>query len=161
MSDTRIAKNKAVFFSYSIIDETGEKVEHSDVPIGYVHGVDSGILDKLEKELLGRQAGDVVEVPVSPREGFGLHDPDMTFTDKIDNVPPEFRHIGAEVQMKNENGEVKTFLVSKIEGGKLTVDGNHPLAGKNITFIVKITEVRDATPEEINAGRLEGQAALH
>jgi FKBP-type peptidyl-prolyl cis-trans isomerase SlyD len=105
--------------------------------------------------------GDILEVAISPEEGFGPHDPAMTFTDDIENVPPQFREIGAQVEMQNEDGEVKTFMVSRIEDGKLTVDGNHPFAGKNITFIVKVTEVRDATPDEINSGRLDEQPVIH
>jgi FKBP-type peptidyl-prolyl cis-trans isomerase SlyD len=60
-------------------------------------------------------------------EGFGPHDPNLTFTDDLDNVPPQFRFVGAEVPMQSENGEVKTFYVTRIENGRLTVDGNHPL----------------------------------
>ena len=124
MSAPIVAKNKAVFFTYSITDETGEIVEQSDLPIGYVHGI-----------------------------GFGETDPLLTFTDDLENVPPQFQQVGAEVEMQNDNGEVKKFVVSKIEDGKLTVDGNHPLAGKNITFNITITDIRDAEPEEIQAGR--------
>ena len=54
----------------------------------------------------------------------------------------------AEVQMQNESGEAKTFYVTKIEDQKLTVDGNHPLAGKALKVQVKILEVRDATIED-------------
>ena len=95
--------------------------------------------------MLGKSAGDEVEVEVSPERGFGPHDPNLTFTDDIANVPSQFRQVGAEVQMKNEAGEVKTFFVIKIEDGKLTVDGNHPMAGKTLRVNVKILEVRDAT----------------
>jgi FKBP-type peptidyl-prolyl cis-trans isomerase SlyD len=57
--------------------------------------------------------------------------------------------LGAEVQMQNQEGETKTFYVSKIEGDKLTVDGNHPLAGKTLKVMIKIVEVRDATVEDM------------
>ena len=51
--------------------------------------------------------------------------------------------------MRNDAGEAKTFQVTRIEGGKLTVDGNHPLAGRNLVVRVKILEVRDATMEDM------------
>ena len=54
--------------------------------------------------------------------------------------------------MQNESGEVKTFYVTRIEDGKLTVDGNHPMAGKNIIFNIKVVGIRDATPDEISHG---------
>ena len=86
---------------------------------------------------------------VSPEGGFGPHDPALTFTDDIQNVPPEFRRIGAEVQMQNEAGESKTFYVTAIDNGRLTVDGNHPFAGQLLQVHVTIREVRDPTEDEI------------
>jgi len=50
----------------------------------------------------------------------------------------EYRAIGASVTMQNDKGGTKDFVVSKIENGKLTIDGNHPLAGKDIIFLVEV-----------------------
>lgn len=158
MSDQVVAKNKAVFFTYSIMDEAGEIVEQSDLPIGYIHGIESDIIEKLEMGMDGKKSGDRLEVMLTPEEGFGDTDPDLTFTDDLENVPSQFHQVGAKVEMQNEGGDVKEFTVSKIEDGKLTVDGNHPLAGKNITFNITITEIRDATPEEMHAGEPEDSA---
>lgn len=161
MNDTvRVVRNKAVYFTYSIRDESGEILEQSDLPIGYVHGTDSGLVEKVEMALEGMAAGETVEVPVSPEEGFGAADPDLTYTDDLANVPPEYHRVGAEVQFQNDQGDVKTFIVSSIEDGKLTVDGNHPLAGKNLIFSVKVTEVREATPDELQSKRLEDNSTL-
>jgi len=157
MTEARVAKNKAVFFKYLVLDEQGRTLEQSDLPIGYIHGAGSALLDKLERELEGHAAGEVVDVFVTPEEGFGEHDPNLTFTDDLENVPEELRYIGAEAQMQNEAGEVKTFIVTDISNGKLTVDGNHPFAGKNVIFRVTITDVRDASPAEIASGYPEGQ----
>lgn len=153
MSVPIVTQNKAVFFTYTITDENGEVVEQSDLPVGYVHGVDSDIIVKLEVAMSGHSIGDKVVVMLSPEEGFGDPDPDLRFSDDIANVPPEFHRVGAEVEMQNDQGDVKRFTVSKIEGGQLTVDGNHPLAGKNITFHITITDIRDADPQEIQSGR--------
>ena len=60
--------------------------------------------------------------------------------------------------MQNETGEVKSFFVTKIEDGKLTVDGNHPLAGKELVVRVKILEVRDATKEDAMHIGITGQS---
>ncbi len=153
MSDQIVSKNKAVFFTYFITDETGEIVEQSDLPIGYVHGIDSDIIDKLEMSMDGKSIGDKLEVMLTPAEGFGVSDPTLTFTDDLKNVPVQFQQLGAEVEMTNDNGDVRKFVVTKIEGGKLTMDGNHPLAGKNIIFHITITEIRDAEAGEIQDGR--------
>ena len=63
-----------------------------------------------------------------------------------------FQTLGAQVEMQNDRGETRSFIVSRIEDGRLTVDGNHPLAGKTLRFVVEVNDVRDATPEEIAAG---------
>jgi len=149
MSQEVIKPGKFVSLTYTITDEQNNLLEQNDIPVSYVHGGETELIGGMDKAVAGKCAGDEVEVVIPPEEGFGLADPDLMFTDDIENVPPQFRHIGAEVQMQNEAGESKTFYVTKIEDGKLTVDGNHPLAGKTLIVRVKILEVRDATPEDM------------
>lgn len=154
MSDQTIIKGKAVHFTYFItIDDDESVVEQSDIPIGYVHGGYSELIDKVEAALEGCKEQDQVSVPLSKEESLWAYDPSLTFTDDIENVPEQFHQIGAQVEMANESGETKTFFVTEINDGKLTVDGNHPLAGKSITFHVTVKTIRDATAEEIKKGR--------
>ncbi|TCV85385.1 FKBP-type peptidyl-prolyl cis-trans isomerase [Sulfurirhabdus autotrophica] len=153
MSEAKISANKVVYLTYSILNGEGMVFEQYDLPIGYVHGANSGLFEKIEDALEGHVVGDRVEVLLPPADGFGAHKPELTYTDDIDNVPPEFRRIGAEVQMENENGEAMQFRVTHIENGKLTVDANHPLAGQTATFVVNVVDIRDATREEITNGR--------
>ena len=148
MPTETIRVGKFVSLTYSISDQVGNVLEQSDLPVTYIHGGETELIGGMDKAVEGKTIGDEVIISLPAKEGFGEHDPQLTFTDDINNVPPEFRQIGAEVQMQNESGEVKSFFVTKIEGGKLTVDGNHPLAGKNLKVKVKILEVRDATKED-------------
>ena len=152
MTDQFVENNKVVSFTYSIVDDSGELLEQSDLPISYVHGGKHDLFDKVVEALAGCVINDTVEVSLTPEEGFGPHDPDLTYTDDIENVPAEFRRIGAEVEMMNDSGESKTFIVTHLEDGKLTVDGNHPMAGKVITFRIKVIDIRAATPEELENG---------
>ncbi len=159
MSEQVVGNNKVVYLTYSIVDEQGTVFEQYDIPIGYVHGADSGLFEKIETALEGRAPGDRVEVALPPEEGFGEHQPELTYTDDIDNVPPEYHRLGAEVTFQNDQGETMEFRVTRIEDGKLTVDGNHPLAGQTATCVVNIVDVRDATLDEIASGRpVEGDA---
>lgn len=151
MTDT-IKRDKFVSLTYTITDENDEILERIDMPVNYVHGRDSQVIEKVEKALEGCAQGDEISVELSPDEGFGEHQAELTFIDQIDNVPPEFRHIGAEVEFQNDKGESRMFRVTKIENGKLTVDGNHPFAGKVITYNIKVGVVRNATPDEIANG---------
>ena len=151
MTDT-IKRDKFVSLTYTITDEHNDILERIDMPVNYVHGRDSQVIDKVEKALEGCALGDEVSVELSPEDGFGEHQRELTFVDDIDNVPPEFRHVGAEVEFQNDKGESRMFRVSRIEDGKLTVDGNHPFAGKVITYNIRVTAVRDATSDEITNG---------
>lgn len=155
-----IKKNKHVTLTYTVSDEDGEIIERIDIPIQYIQGKQSQVIEKIETTLEGHKEGDIVEVVLSPEEGFGPHLPELTFTDDIANVPQEFQSIGAEVEFQNDHGETKIFRVTKIENGKLTVDGNHPFAGKNITYTITVTGVRDATPDELANG-VQNMPQLH
>ncbi|MEN8213231.1 MAG: FKBP-type peptidyl-prolyl cis-trans isomerase [Pseudomonadota bacterium] len=148
MTDNRIARGQYVSLTYSIVDDAGDILEQSDLPVSFVYGSDTEMIGGMDRQLAGKQVGDKISFAVPPEQGFGEHDPALTFTDKIENVPPQFRQLGAEVQMQNEQGEAKSFFVTDISDGMLTVDGNHPLAGKQLNVHVTILEVRDALPGE-------------
>ncbi len=148
MASDRIDNGKFVSLTYSITDEHGNVLEQSDLPVSYVYGGDTELVGGVDEAIRGKVAGEKVEVTVPPEQAFGDHDPDLTFTDNVANVPPEFRRLGAEVEMRNDEGEARTFYVTDIEGDKLTVDGNHPMAGKTINVNISILEVRDATPDD-------------
>lgn len=152
MSDSAVGREKVVTFTYSISDESGEILEQSDIPISYVHGGRHDLFEKVEHALDGSVVGDSIDVRLTPEEGFGAHDPKLTYTDDLENVPPEFQHIGAEVEMVNDQGESMKFTVTSIEDGKLTLDGNHPMAGKAIIFHIKVIDTREATPAEVANG---------
>lgn len=144
-----IAPFKFVTLTYRILDAEGLVLEQNDIPVSYIHGGHSELFAKIERALEGKAAGDRVSVDLAPHEGFGEHDPNLTFTDDLENVPPEFRHVGAQVEMQNEAGETRTFVVTRIDNDQLTVDCNHPFAGKTVRFEVDVQSVRDATPEEL------------
>lgn len=152
MTGQFVGSGKVVSFTYTIVDEVGDVIEQSDLPISYVHGGKHDLFEKVEEQLEGSMVGDTVEVSLTPEEGFGRHDPNLTYTDSLDNVPAEFHRVGAEVEMVNDAGDAKTFVVTHIEDGKLTVDGNHPMAGKVITFNISVSAIRDATDEEMANG---------
>jgi len=156
MPKETIQPGKFVSLTYTISNADGNLLEQNDLPVSYIHSGDTELIGGMDRAVLGKSAGDKVEMTVPPQDGFGEADPDLTFTDDLENVPPEFRKVGAEVQMQSESGDVKTFYVTKIENGKLTVDGNHPLAGKTLTVIVKILEVRNPTPDDLSSDTGQG-----
>jgi len=154
MPDQVVKKNKFVMFSYSIVDaEQGDVLEQVEVPIGYIHGGEQRMFHKVEKAMEGAVIGEEIEVTLKSEEAFGVADKSLVFTDSMENVPPEFHHVGAEVEFQNDQGEIKSFTVTRIEDGLLTIDGNSPLVGKNLRFKLTIHDIRNATEQEINSGR--------
>ena len=152
MSET-ISINKFVELTYRIIDQSnGEVIEQVEEPLGYVQGDNSLLFNQVTKELEGKCVGDEVEILLKAEDAFGKKADELIFTDDINNVPMEYRFIGASVTMQNDKGGTKDFIGSSIEDGKLTIDGNHPLAGKDIIFYVEILSIREATADEIIEG---------
>jgi len=151
-----VTKNKVVSLIYVVRNEKGEIFEYRDLPVSYVQGSGADLFPKIEPALEGRAVGDRVAVQLTPADAFGDRDPKLTFTDDIENAPPELRRVGAEFEAQNAKGESILLTVTRIEGDKITVDANHPLAGQNISFEVTVQEIRDATPEEIHNGRPAG-----
>jgi FKBP-type peptidyl-prolyl cis-trans isomerase SlyD len=162
MKDQRISRNKVVQFTYTISDDNGNTIEQVDLPVQYVHGASSmGLIESVERALNGARVGDKVEASVPPAEGFGEHDPELTFEDDIENVPPQFRKLGAKVEMANDQGETKEFIITKLDDKKVTIDGNHPLAGKTAKFAVTVVSIREATAEEIKNGVSNDNVPMH
>ena len=151
-----IKQHKVVTITYAILNNQQAVVEQHDVPVAYVHGGNGGLLPGIEAALEGHQVGERVEIQLTPEDAYGIRDESLMFTDDIENVPPLYRHVGAEVQFQNEAGESKTFYVTRIEDGKLTVDGNAALAGQSVTCLVNVIDIRDASPAELRDGIPEG-----
>jgi FKBP-type peptidyl-prolyl cis-trans isomerase SlyD len=148
----QVGTDKIVSVAYTIRDGSGKIVEHTGLPISYLHGSDDApLFPQVTAALEGLSAGDTTEVLLRAQEAFGPHDPGLTFSDSIENAPEELRHVGAELDAENERGEAMHFRVVRVNDAEITVDGNHPLAGQDITFIVRVTDVRDATPAELAA----------
>ena len=152
MSDI-IEDEKFVELNYKVIDDkTGDILITVDYPIGYVHGVNDVMSEQVTKHLYGKKVGDIIEVPIDTTLLYGERDESLVFTDRIENVPEEYREIGMTITMENEKGEMKSFIVTRFDDKTLTIDGNNPLCGRAVTFKLEILTVRDATDEEIEHG---------
>jgi FKBP-type peptidyl-prolyl cis-trans isomerase SlyD len=166
MTDQIIQPGKYVALTYVIEDEHGDVVEQHDMPLGFVYGSDTELIAGMDRAVAGMRVGNQVEARVSPEQGFGARDPSLTYVDDMENVPSQYRQVGAVIQLQDPAGETRSFHVTRIEDGRVTVDGNHPLAGKELTIRVKIAEVRDARPGEdrqsgIHAVELQGWATTY
>lgn len=152
-----IRDGKFVELTYKVTDrKSGHVLSCVEFPLGYVHGHNEILAPTVHKELEGRSAGDVIEVPIEGNRIFGPRDESLVFTDRIENVPEEYRKIGTAILMENDKGQTRSFLVTRMDNETLTVDGNNPLCGRDVVFRLEILAVRDATDEE----RVSGQTVV-
>lgn len=157
-----ITKNSVVQFHYTLTDENGEQLESSrdGDPVAYLHGHNNMIVG-VENALEGKAEGDEFTVTVSPEEGYGEINPDAQ-----QRVPT--KHLqGAEkwapgmvATVNTEQGKRQVTIV-KVGRFMVTVDLNHPLAGKTLTFAINVESVREATEEEISHGHAHGVGGHH
>ena len=156
MSET-IRDGKFVELTYQVSDaKSGHVLTCVEFPLGYVHGHNEILSPAVHRELEGKSAGDVIEVPIDGNRIFGPRDESLVFTDRIENVPEEYRSVGTAILMENGKGETRSFLVTRMDDRTLTVDGNNPLCGREVVFRLEILTVRDATQEEMSAGGAVG-----
>ncbi len=149
-----IQKNKYVELNYKTVDKkTGEVLTHVEYPIGYVHGSEETALSpEVMTELDGKALGEIVEVPIDCDLLYGKRDENLVFTDRIENVPKEYREVGLTISMENSKGEPKNFIVTRVDENSVTVDGNNPLCGREVIFKLEVLMIRDATEEEVFIG---------
>lgn len=148
-----IEANKYVELTYKVIDQkTRQVLTMVEFPLGYVHGVNEVLSPRVMEELEGKSAGDVIEVPIDCNDIYGPRDESLVIVEAIANVPEAYREVGTSILMENDNGQTKSFLVTRVDARTVTIDGNNPLCGREVIFKLEILLVRDATPEEIQYG---------
>ena len=158
-----IADQRVVYMHYTLTNAKGEVIDSSqgNAPLAFLYGA-GNIIPGLEKALVGKQAGDKLQVQVAPAEGYGEHNPEL-----IQQVPRRaFQGVkdiqpGMSFQAQGDNGMPMRVTVTRVVGDMVTIDGNHPLAGETLNFDVEITEVRAATAEEMSHGHVHGEGGHH
>ena len=148
-----IRDGKFVELTYKVTDrKSGHVVTSVEFPLGYVHGHNEILAPSVHMELEGKAAGDTIEVVIDGNQIFGARDESLVFSDRIENVPEEYRQVGTSILMENDKGQTRSFLVTHMDDETLTVDGNNPLCGREVVFKLEILTVRDATDEETSTG---------
>lgn len=155
----KIAKDTVVSLSYELIDLSGGAVlEKSNDPISYVHGGYDGIFPTVEEALHGKNVGDKVSVKMEPDDAFGEYDHDLVRVESRDLFPKDIE-VGMQLEGGAEDDDDEDYMlytIVEISDKEVTVDGNHPLAGKTLNFNATVTGVRAATREEIDHGHVHG-----
>ncbi len=160
---TVIANDHVVKFSYTLTNGEGQVLDQSDAahPLAYLHGA-GNIIPGLENALTGKSAGEKLVVNVPAAEGYGEYVAEMVqevpreMFQGVDNIEP-----GMQFQAQTQDGSVQFVVVKSVEDDVVIIDGNHPLAGQDLTFDVEIVEVRAATQEELDHGHVHGEGGHH
>jgi FKBP-type peptidyl-prolyl cis-trans isomerase SlyD len=154
----QIANNAVVAIDYTLRDTEGEVIDASPEgqPLQYLHGA-GNIIPGLEKALEGREAGEDVDVSIPPEEAYGERDDRLqqdvprSMFEGVDNI-----EAGMRFQAQTQSG-TQVVTVAAVSGDQVTVDANHPLAGQTLNFKVKVSDVREASDEEIEHGHVHGE----
>lgn len=148
----RIQKDKVVRLRYIMRDiETEETLAFRD-DMYYLHGGYGSAFPKVEAALENLEVDMKTEVSLTPKDSYGEIDQALVMKVPFDAIPKEARKIGMRIQGESQDGCSRDFTVIDIDEEGITVDGNHPLAGKNLEFVFEVMDIRNATEAEIQAG---------
>ena len=157
-----IAQDQVVSINYTLKDDAGAVIDRSAAgePLTYLHG-HGNLIPGLERELAGKNTGDRLQVKIAPADGYGEYDRAL-----VQKVPRRALkgladvRVGMRLQAQTADG-ARPVTVTQLTGDMVTLDGNHPLAGKNLNFDVEVTHVRAATAEELAHGHVHGPDDHH
>ncbi|MGH8219597.1 MAG: peptidylprolyl isomerase [Steroidobacteraceae bacterium] len=157
-----IKSDSVVSIHYTLKDDGGQVIDSSEAgdPLTYLHG-HGQLIAGLERRLEGRGTGDKLNAAVPAADGYGEYDEAL-----VQQVPRRTLKgianvkVGMQLRAQTEHG-ARTVTVTRVAGDMVTLDGNHPLAGKNLDFDVEIAAVRDATAEELEHGHVHGPGGHH
>lgn len=152
----KIAKDTVVSLRYELFDAEGESLEQVAEPISYLHGGYDGIFPLVEEALHGKDVGDTCSVTLTPEDAFGEYEHELVEVEARSAFPKDLA-VGMQFEGAPEESDDEDFIlytVVSIDDDEVTVDGNHPLAGKTLTFNCTVTGVRAATAEELAHGHI-------
>lgn len=135
-------KRVSIEFTLTLDDGTAAVSNVGKSPFVFQHG-QSQILPALERAIVGLGINDRREITLSPEEGYGAVDPDAFWAVQTEGIPEESRRVG-EVLMVRDNSEARMRArVHEIDSDMLVLDFNHPLAGKNLHFDVRVVAIEE------------------
>ena len=158
----QISANTVVTLSYKLYSAAGELVEETGAPISYLHGGHHGIFPRIEEALANKQTGDVCSVTLEPEDAFGEYDAELVRVETPDRFPDDVK-VGMQFEetADDDDSAARIFTVTDVAGGRVVVDGNHPLAGQRLRFDCTVLDVRPATSDELEHGHVHGPGAHH
>jgi len=158
----KIENQKVVSIHYTLTDDDGAILDSSDGrdPLAYIHGM-GNIIPGLESQLIGKSSGDSFKATIAPADAYGELDASQVIQvsrSQFEGV--QDLAVGMQFTASGPQGH-QMVTITKIENDLVTVDGNHPLAGKTLHFDVRVVDVREATADELSHGHVHGPGGHH
>ncbi len=170
----KIEKNTVVTLIYRLSDAQDNLIEESVEPMVYLHGGYAGTFPKIEELLDGQEIGFETNLQLEPQDAFGEYDADLLRIEQRDRFPEpleigmQFEGVpssdddeeGAEFFAADEDEETLIYTITDLAEDRVILDANHPLAGMALRFWVQVSDIRLASPEEVENGRADDSMGL-
>lgn len=163
MSDElKVQDGQVVSMEYTLkVDGVVTDSSEGREPLEFVHGA-GNIIPGLEREIAGMAVGDSKDVMIAAAEGYGERDEEAFMDVPREQFPNEIpMKVGTELQVQNQAGQPMFARIEKVEDQNVRLNFNHPLAGKDLHFNIKVVDLREATPEEVEHGHVHGPGHSH
>ncbi|QOY54531.1 peptidylprolyl isomerase [Candidatus Sulfurimonas marisnigri] len=147
-----IAKDTLVHIEYSLHDADGVHLNPNERELIYLHGGYGHIFSELENAMDGKVLYDTFKITLSPEKAFGEYKEELLFEEQLSDLPEDV-FVGMELDGNNDEFPEETiiYIITNIHNDSATLNGNHPLAGKTITFEGLITEIQELNEDEVRA----------
>jgi FKBP-type peptidyl-prolyl cis-trans isomerase SlyD len=158
----QISNNTAVSIHYTLTDDAGEIIDSTEggEPMVYLHG-SGNIITGLEEALQNKNTGETFTVRIESADAYGEFNDELIqvvsrdMFDGIDKI-----EVGMQFHTSANSGS-GIITVLGVDGDDVTIDGNHPMAGKALNFNVEVVSVRLATKDELSHGHIHGSGCHH
>jgi FKBP-type peptidyl-prolyl cis-trans isomerase SlyD len=152
-----IQNDHVVEINYTLTDESGDVIDSTqkENPFAFIQGKQN-LLPGLEMEIQGKKVGEVFKAVIPPEKAYGQHNQSLVQSLPLESFGADAKSIkvGDAFQIQDHNGQVMRVQAVEINDQEITLDANHQLAGKTLTFDVEIISVREATADELAKGHL-------
>ena len=162
MSKDTVQNGLVVSMDYKLTVD-GEVLDSSDGagPLQFLAGYDN-IVPGLEREMIGMKIGESKDVVVTPEDGYGEFDEEGFMDVPRSEFPGDMEiEEGAELSVTDEDGQNQYARVEIVTDESVRLDFNHPLAGAELHFNVKVVALREPTKEELDHGHVHEEGHHH
>ena len=163
MTETKKVDDGQVVSMHYTLHVDGQVLDSSEgsEPLQFIQGM-GHIIPGLEQELYNMKIGDSKKVVVAAKDGYGEIDNEAYMDVPRDSFPTDVpAEIGTELELRDQSDHPVYARIETISDENVRLNMNHPLAGKELHFDVKIADLRPATEEEVSHGHVHDHEHEH